>query len=172
LKEEIENALAPLRGLKVWGPARAVNMLSLQFGESRARISPISGPREVGEYALHVQCPWRVTKGARLVVGSGDLLTPADPKVDRETWDWDVVGATWWDEQIREFFEKNSISLEVEAVIVDAFGGFRLICSGDVTFEVFPTASAAPHDVSEYWRLFRPGGSIKHFVVGTTRVEA
>jgi len=147
-------------------------MLTLQLGEPRSDISPMGRPREVGEYALHVQCPWRLTKGTRLVAGSGDLYTPADPDADRETWDRDVVGATWWDDRMREFFRGTSLSIRVQDVMADFFGGFRLLCSDTVTFEVFPSASAAPHDVSEYWRLLQPAASTEHFVVRATGLEA
>ena len=169
--EQIRDALAPLHGLRMWGPARAADMLTLQFGETRTRLSPVSGRRDVGEYALHIQCPWRLTEGTRLVVGSGDLHTPANPDADRETWNWDVVGATWWDRRIEAFFAERSESLEVQDIIVDSFGGFRLLCSG-VTLEVFPSASAAPHDVFELWRLLQPSASTEHFVVRTIGREA
>jgi hypothetical protein len=56
-------------------------------------------------------------------------------------------------DRMREFFRGTSLSIRVQDVMEDFFGGFRLICSDSVTFEVFPSASAAPHDVSEYWRL-------------------
>jgi hypothetical protein len=157
--------------MALWGPARAADMLTLQLGESRSRIS-LGGRRDVGEYALHVQCPWRLVEGSRLVVGSGDLLTPAEPGTDREMWNWDVVGATWWDHRMQEFFGGASISITVQDTPADSFGGFRLICSRDVTFEVFSSTSAAPHEVSELWRLLQPSSSAKHFVVRTTGPEA
>jgi hypothetical protein len=156
----------------VWGPARAADMLTLQIGEPRSDISLLGRPREVGAYALHIQCPWRLTEGTRIVAGSGDLYAPADPGADRETWDWDVVGPTWWDDRMQEFFRSTSLSIKVQAIMADTFGGFRLICSGDVTFEVFPSSSVAPHDVSEYWRLLQPSASAEHFVVRTTGFEA
>jgi hypothetical protein len=147
-------------------------MLTLQVGEPRSDVSPLGRPREVGAYALHIQCPWRLTEGTRIVAGSGDLSKPADPSVDRETWNWDDVGATWWDDRMREFFRSPSHQIKVQTVMADAFGGFRLICSGAVTFEVFPNESAAPHDVSEYWRLLQPSRSAGHFVVLSTGLEA
>lgn len=155
----------------MWEPARAADMLTLQLGEPRVDTSPMGRRREVGEYALHVQCPWRLTEDTRLIAGSGDLFTPATPEADRTTFKWDVVGATWWDHQLREFFS-NPAPIRVEHIAADPFGGFRLIFSAGVSFEVFPNTSAAPHDDSEYWRLLQPGESTEHFVVRATRLEA
>ena len=171
MKAEIEIALAPLQGLVVWGFARAADMLTFQLGEPRVNTSPMGRLREVGEYALHVQCPWRMTEDTRLIVGSGDLFTPAMPDADRTTFKWDVAGANWWDYQLREFMSKHA-PIRVESIAGDPFGGFRLICSAGVAFEVFPNTSAVPHDDSEYWRLLQPGESTKHFVVGATGPEA
>ena len=164
MKGEIEIALAPLQGLVVWGPARAADMLTLQLGDPRVDTSPMGRRREVGEYALHVQCPWRLTEDTLLIAGSGDLFTPATSDVDRATFEWDVVGATWWDYRLREFFGRPA-PIWVERIAADPFGGFRLSCSGGVSFEVFPNTSAAPHDDSEYWRLLQTGDSTEHFVV-------
>jgi len=45
----------------------------------------------VGEYALHVQCPWRVEGPEGIVAGRLDLWQPAadSPGIDWETWDYD-----------------------------------------------------------------------------------
>ena len=171
MKERIEHALAPLRGLALWGPARAADMLTLQLGEARSINSLDGRLREVGEYALHIQCPWRFVESTRLLVGSGDLFTPADPDADREAWNWDVIGATWWDRRMGEFFGGRSASIKVHDIIADHVGGFRLICSSDVRLEVFPTISDAAHDESEYWRLLQPWTSSEHFVIRTTGLE-
>jgi hypothetical protein len=149
LEKEIAIALAPLQGLVAWGPARAASMLTLQLGEPRADTSATGRSRVIGEYALHVQCPWRLTEGARMVVGSGDLFTPAMADADPATFNWDVKGATWWDYQWRDFASKHA-SLRVDSIFTDPFGGFRLLCSGGVAFEVFPSTSVAEHDDAEY----------------------
>ena len=141
-------------------------MLSLQLGA--ARVAPtMHGPaREVGAFALHVFCPWRVVVSGSLVAGTGDLFTPADPDADLEEFDWDVVGATWWDAQLAAVFarlEKNVI----RSVVSDTVGGFILEC-GAFQFEVFPNSSIAPHVETEFWRLFSPYREEPHFIVDTS----
>ena len=171
MKQTVELALAPLQGMAMWGAARAADMLTLQLGEPRMDTSPMGRRREIGEYALHVQCPWRLTENARLIVGSGDLYTPAEPSVDRVAFQWDAVGASWWDHQLRGFFSDRA-PIRIERIAADPFGGFLLACSSNISFEVFPNTSAVPHDDSEYWRLLKPGDSTKHFVVCASGLEA
>ena len=66
-------ALAPLRGLSVWAAGAAADLLWLQLGAAHsvvAQVGPARGePRLVGEYALHLQCPWHLAapSGARLI---------------------------------------------------------------------------------------------------------
>lgn len=173
MKEEIERALAPLVRLTLWGPARAANMLSLQCGPPRRAPTSRDPHREVGAFAVHVFCPWRLVCAESLVSGSGDLLTPAEPEADLETFDWDKVGATWWDLRLRQFFDEHAAALpRIERVSADAVGGFRLHCSGNVVFEVFPSSSAAPQLNTEFWRLLSPGTAAPHFVVETTGVRS
>jgi hypothetical protein len=168
VKNEIEAVLAPLVGLRLWGPARAANMLSIQLGPPRAAPTTRAPDRRVGEFAIHVFCPWRLTRGTEIVVGSGDLLTPADPEADPEDFDWDEVGATWWDVGMREVFDDARVDLYVESVRVDLVGGFALACSGGFTLEVFPNSAPAAHVETEFWRVFQPGTPGPHFVVDTT----
>ncbi len=43
------------------------------FGDQREVITRSGETKVVGEYALHVQCPWRIVRGDEIVVGSRDL---------------------------------------------------------------------------------------------------
>ena len=158
-------------GLRLWGASRAADMLTLQLGEPRADLSPVGRFREVGEYALHVQCPWRLTQDDRLLVGSGDLWTPADPDADPQKYGPDVVGSSWLDYQLRKCLNARE-AVHVVIISADSFGGFHLSCSDGIEFEVFPNASGTSSDVSEYWRLLQPSTSARHFVVHTGGPEA
>ena len=168
MKAEIEQALAPLVGLQLWGPARAANMLSIQLGPARSAPTNRAPEREVGEYALHVFCPWRLTRGHEIVVGAGDLLTPADPDADPEDFDWDAVDSTWWDVGMRDVFGDARVGIHIQGVRADDVGGFTLQCGEGFAFEVFPNSAPAAHVETEFWRLFQPAGDGDHFVVDTT----
>src|SRR5215212_7371991 len=112
--------------MPLWGAGRAADLLWLQFGDRRRVPAGDDGgeEREVGELALHVACPWRLRDDERVLVGSGDLLTPADPDEDPETFDWDQPGASWLDIRLGEIQAADAAAPPVvESVAADALGG-------------------------------------------------
>ena len=175
MKDDIERALAPLTGLPLWGASRESNMLALQFGERRSSPTRADPGREVGGYTLRVYCAWRLTRGATILAGSGDLYTPADPDDDLETFDYDAPGATWWDVRLAAYLDAatgdGKPAPAVTAVSADALGGVRVSLADGVAIEVFPNSSAAERFETEFWRLVRPGTADPHVVVGTFGVE-
>ena len=48
----------------------------------------------IGEYALHVQCPWRIEGPQGIVTGRSDLWEPteADADFDWDSWDYEKDG--------------------------------------------------------------------------------
>jgi hypothetical protein len=141
-------------------------MLSLQLGAARLAPTIHDPTREVGAFALHVFCPWRVVISGSLVAGAGDLFTPSDPDADLETFDWDVVGAAWWDLRLTAAFAGPDEHI-IRSIAADAVGGF-VLNGGSIQFEVFPSSSSAPHVETEFWRLFSPGRDEPHFIVDTS----
>jgi hypothetical protein len=133
----------------------------------------------VGEYALHIQCPWRLERepDAQIITGSGDLYEPYDEA------DWKDEAFNWesgnnlqeqalsrllqeYDAKTKQIVNATD-RLVVNAVEADAFGGFRLDLSGDYQLRVFPCTSR-----EEAWRLFKPTADGEqpteaHFVVPT-----
>jgi len=49
-------------------------MKNFQFGEIRPHPS---GKGTVGDFALHVQCPWRLVTTTQVLTGSADYYEPA-----------------------------------------------------------------------------------------------
>ncbi len=165
MRTDIERALAPLAGLPLWGPSREGNRLVLQFGGDGAPA------RGAADYALHVFCAWRLTRGDAILAGSADLFTPSDPDEELDTFDFELPGATWWDASWQAYLDAAGPAPTVAGVAADAFGGVRLALSDGAALEVFPNSAPAAHVESEFWRLARPGRPEPHFVVGTTGVE-
>jgi hypothetical protein len=162
----IQAALAPLCGLPVYNIGRAAGMLWVQFGTPRRVPSRLDLERVLGEYALHLQCPWRVSGATGVLTGSSDLFVPADPMADEGMFRWDKPGDAVVDLLVRRWVSAHAAKpLVVERVSVDRCGGFALSLSQEFAIEVFPDASAEPHDVREQWRLFRTeGDDERHFV--------
>ena len=156
----LQEVLAPLIGLPLRSIGRAADMLWVHFGEWREVPSIRGGTHTVGEWALHVQCPWRITRPPAILVGRGDCYYEA---ASDEPFNWETSDESRFDREampLNDEFE-NSPPL-VEAVDVDAVGGFCLRLTRGYRFEIFPDVTS--DSVSEHWRLFRPGSEESHFV--------
>ena len=162
ITERVERATAVLVGMPLSSAHLAADVLSLQFGELRETRSKLPNRTDtwlVGEYALHVQCPWRLTRHDEIVTGYFDrLYPPGDPLDEREGWEPNGPGS-WGHERLREWTAK--LPLSVVSLAADAFAGMRIVLAGDYVLEMFPIDSVQ----TEQWRLFRPGTDESHFVV-------
>jgi hypothetical protein len=172
MNSDIADALAPLIGLPLWGAGRTGDIVRLQFGARRTVGDHEGGSQEVGAYALQLACPWRLVDERRLLVGSGDLLTPADPDAEIETFDWDEPGANWLDLRLAELWTGfGAEPPSVTGAQPDPYTGFVLELSGARRLEVFPNSTPTGHVTTEFWRLLQPGTRVPHFVVGTFGIE-
>ena len=164
LRQQVENVMAPLVGIPLWDAGRAADLLWLAFGQ-RQTIQDFQGkPREVGEYALHVQCAWRFVQGEKVLAGNRDLYYPrgySDQKDEfPKGFDWDVQGANRCDEMLATLFAGGANQFIVERVEVGQAGEFALLLEGGLTLQIFPNDSLD----GEHWRLFRPGSDEQHTV--------
>jgi len=126
---------------------------NLAFGDTVA--ATLGELREVGEFVLHVQHPWRIRTHERLVVGSDDLYAPSDEiaSAGAADFDWDVQGANRRDRELaKRFTEWDAQRPRVLGVTADKLGGVEIELDNAVTLEPFPCASG--DDVyQEFWRL-------------------
>ena len=171
LDAALDAALDALAGLALSRLGRTGDTLWIQLGPLR-EIDGDDGPREVGAWALHVACPWRWLATDRLVVGSGDLLTPADADVELEDYDWDEPGASWLDVRLGELAAHLAGSpASIFRATRDRWLGLRLELDDDTMIELFPNSTATGHVSTEFWRLFQPGTGGAHLVTGTFGVD-
>ena len=169
-KTEIESATAVLAGKALWQCLRAADMATFQFGGRKSVAAFRGGTKEVGEYALHVQCAWRITRQDRVIVGSRDLYYPADYEEGAEVpsgfaWDKD---SNRRDRLLTSLFENGSREFLVQKVRVGVAGSLSILLSEDLAVDIFPDDSLS----GERWRLFEPGRTEQHFVVTGKGIEA
>jgi hypothetical protein len=146
----------------------AADLQWFHFGDRLTEVIEFERRRgdtvEVGEYALNVQCAWRIVRDDAVLVGSRDLIHPADHFAGpRDDFDWDQD----WnrrDDRIEALFA-NSRSFVVRRVDVGAAGALRIDLGDDHALELFPQDSM----VGERWRLFRRDEP--HFVVTGAGVQ-
>jgi hypothetical protein len=72
MKEEIKSALSSLLYLKLQYAGRASNLFWLGFGELIS-VTRKEETKTVAEYALNIQCSWRISKGEKILVASRDF---------------------------------------------------------------------------------------------------
>lgn len=161
MKEQTRRALASLIGMALWSSGRAADLEWFQFGQRRT-VTKRGGTKEIGEYALHVQCGWRIRRGDQVVVGGRDLYyPPKDSDVALDDFDWDVQGANRRDKGIADLFQNETRQFLVREVEVGHAGGFTLIFDDEYALDVFPDDSLS----EEHWRIFKPSAEEPHFVV-------
>ena len=98
------------------------------------------------EYALHLQCPWRITRNSDIIVASFDFYVEYD---DKTLFDLKIP-------ELNKYFAENEVI--VTGVETDVFGDLRVITNTDIILEVFANSSYK----REFWRLLTPG---EHIVV-------
>lgn len=62
--DEVRGALSPLQGLPLWDAGRAATMLWLQLGDRIHTPTSRDPERITGDFALHLQCPWRMQRSS------------------------------------------------------------------------------------------------------------
>lgn len=167
MRHKIETALQPLVGKNLWGSGRAGDVQWFHFDDPNA-VPARAGVKQVGEYAIHVTCSWRIVDAGQIVVASRDRYYPTgDPWEEEPGFKWDVVGANRCDARTSEFLSTNYGRLKVGSITVDDVGSLSIGLSETARLDVFPDDSLE----SEYWRLFRPGEDEQHFVVTGSGIE-
>lgn len=95
-------------------------------GSRRTRRNRKGQEVEVGEYALHNQCPWRIVGPDGIIVGSEDHNYSEDENADREQFDSD--GPSGCKARMVAWLKEYSTApLKVQRVKADPIGGFPLL---------------------------------------------
>ena len=157
----IASRLSQLVGLPLSAAPRAADMRMFKFGELCVIDSGT-----VGEFGLHVQCPWRIESPSGIVTGRLDLWVPVedDFPID-ESWDFEQ-SPNLQDVRIDNWLAENAGSLVVSGVDADDFGGASISFGDRFVLRIFPSGGCG-----EDWRLFRPMSGEPHFVISEGRIE-
>jgi hypothetical protein len=165
-----EEVLQSLVGLPLSIVRSAAGMRVFHFGEVRPHHRERG---TVGEYALHVQCPWRLVASGAVVTGSSDFRSPPGDGVEADLNDpragslQNVRLATWlggYDDATKSHLSASG-RLVVVSASADQYGGADIVFSDGVRLQLFPDGS-----VDEDWRFFRTNDDGAHFVIEGGRV--
>ena len=137
-------------------------MACFQFGQRRTVKKFRGNMVEVGEYALHLQCPWRIVRDDQIAMAALDVYHPREGREgeDSPEFDWEHAG-NLFDERVQTFFENGTREYKVVGVEAGHAGSLRVLFEGHLWLEIFPCDSMK----GEHWRLFQPSTEQDHFVV-------
>lgn len=167
MREQVKRALEALIGKPLWSSGRAADLEWFQFGQRRT-VTSRGKTKEVGEYALHVQCAWRIRHADEVVVGSSDLYHPPEESDERkEDFDWQPLGSNRRDNRIAAIFEDETRQFLVRDVEIGEAGRFTVVLDDDYALDVFPNDSLS----DEHWRIFKPSSEEPHFVFTGKGIE-
>jgi len=166
LQHQIQKSLQSLIGLQLAAAGRAADLEWFHFGKLRT-VSAYGGKTKlVGDYALHVQCAWRIRSATEIIVASQDRYYPADGvQTDEEQFAWDVSGANRCDQKIRQWLESYADTMPtVRQITADEVGSLCLVFSSESRLEIFPD-STDTDEAAEHWRYFQPDTDLPHLVM-------
>ncbi|CAN0625051.1 conserved protein of unknown function [Burkholderia multivorans] len=147
VKELIARRLAVLVGLDVSAINHAADLLTIQFGPLRHATTRRGTVKQVGAWALHVQCNWQIERAGDIVATQDDLCGP-DDKAHRAA------------ERLDELFVKQGPTT-VESVRGSESGGVWIALSAGMRIVITPNGVVDEED----WRFFAPGVDAAHFVI-------
>jgi hypothetical protein len=161
--QQVIAALSQIIGLPLAAARRAADMRTFQFGTLR----PVDRG-SVGDFALHIQCPWRIEGPDGIVTGRLDLWEPVEDasKPNNDAWDYEK-SPNLQDFRLDQWFARHGSSLVVKSVDADEYGGATIGFDQGFVLRLFPAGTRG-----EDWRLFRPKSDTPHFVVCAGHVES
>jgi hypothetical protein len=168
MKTEIEQTLKLILGMPLLDSARAANMQIFNFGKLARRKNYKGQMVTAPEYALHVQCPWRIAGKDGIVTAYHDYYyPPGSPDQEPPGWEWDHTNRC--DELMSLFLSSQTKSpLIVRSVQADHLGGLRVAFIKRYVLDLFPDNSL----LEEHWRFFTPHGRRKrHSVVAGQGIQ-
>ncbi len=160
MKDKIQNALNVLVGLPMWSLGRTADLAWFEFGNRRTVKGHKGGEKEVGDYALHVQCPWRIASADSIVIGRGDIFCTPEESNEPTPANFDWQKGNRFDRIVQQLAKHESGQFIVHAVEAGEAGSLAIELENGYTLEIFPHDSES----GEHWRFFKPYTEEPHLV--------
>jgi hypothetical protein len=155
---DIQRRLSALVGLPLWALGRAADLAWFEFGDRRTVLSHLGKEKLVGDYALHIQCPWRITRDDKIITGRGDIFCTPEESEEPIPADFDWQKGNRFDRIIAALFDHQPRQFTVQGVQAGGVGSLVIELEDGYKLEVFPHDSES----GEHWRLFKPYSDDPH----------
>ncbi len=126
---------------------RSADLLWIHFGRCIVIKNQKGSEVEKGDYAIHVQCPWRFIQYDKLILGSKDVFIPREG-VSESEFDWNIFGMSIFDEKVKTIKEQIAPVI-VKDVTISEDGTLVIRYEKGLVFEAFPDSSIT----IEHWRF-------------------
>lgn len=106
------------------------------------------------EFALHLQCSFRVRDNFDILVTNNEMFEPSDLAFNKadysdDTFDWDIQGNNRYDEWVTGLSDSLLQDLSVLDVKVSKYGDLTVLLNHGIGIDVFVNSAT-----DECWRLF------------------
>jgi hypothetical protein len=128
------------------------------FGKVNKVVARHTGFAFYSDFALHVQCPWRLTWGSRILVGSDDYVVKCSVEGGSESGEPERLLT----KRFRDMHKSLVGKLKVEKARLGDVGRLTIDFSGDCRLEVLPARSDPK---AEFWRVICKLGTETHLVM-------
>ena len=156
MNSNVNRMFSIINGQKLQYINRTCDMVCIGFGDIFSRKNARGQFVNCASYALHLQCPFRIIKHDRVVVGSDDLFLSLSP--ENEAVDLSTKDSTQFDYKIKKLFQINN-DIYVCKSKVTAIGDVELSCN---LFDIQVLNVNSNGD--ESWRFFRVNSQERHLV--------
>lgn len=141
----VEKKLLSIVGESVWAVGRAASMLWIQIGKRHTMAAWGGGTKEVGTFALHIDCPWTWRQGNVVIANQ--------------------------DSDLNTLTTRLMTPLVCQSTAATDNGSFEIRFSDHSVLIVTVEAGSEGNEPEENWRLFSPGTDSPHFVVGSNGIR-
>jgi len=158
---ETQLALRELEGQPFTAIGRAATLVWLTFGDDLPWVNHRGEHTVLPQNYFHLQCRWRLSRGAAVMVQKGDLFVPG-ARADAGFAAGGAIGTARFDDRVETV--TRFIAAEVPVVervrVGDEFD-LQLTLSSGMSLEVFPSARKERED----WRFLSSAEGRPHYVV-------
>lgn len=162
------NLINIVKGEKIRYIGRAASLCWIGFGKDVQVDLKNEKKRTLAEFALHIQCSFRVCKNRKIKFTNLDMYEPSEELENYDNFNWDVPGNNLFDinaQKLTKIFEENFVT--VEHVILTPQNDLTIKLSGGWEIEIFNNGCYE----GEIWRFFKPGSEDAHIVVYSNAIS-
>ncbi|MEW9078550.1 hypothetical protein [Terrisporobacter glycolicus] len=137
------------------GMGRCSDMIWISFGKELLVRNYRNEEVKKSEYALHIQCPFRISKNNKILLSNYDIYTSIEGSIKD---DWDVIGNNRYDKIVEDLLIPM-LPLKVNKVNFSKIGDIEILLKDNIVINIFVNSS----EIAEEWRFIN-NNTGEHYV--------